>query len=131
MLGRADYPQSYIDSCRKRVRADLAAVKKLAVKDRKTESAIFDNMALALDMRFVHRLVKVAGKDWNPLNELCAITSSIMEHGGKLTIEKGVKFDADTSVLDLKPGDEIKLTGNDFERLANAFFSDLEKKFAS
>lgn len=38
---------------------------------------------------------------------------------------------SDTSILGLEVGDEIKLTGADFRRLADAFFAEMEHRFKS
>jgi hypothetical protein len=40
-----------------------------------------------------------------------------------------VKFDPGTSVLKLGIGDRIRLTGAQFERLAHAYFAEIEARF--
>ena len=82
MLGRRDYRPEELASAKKTVKQQLAAYRKLAKAIESTsdpqaaaalealEPLLFNNMALALDRYFVHRLRSVTGKDGNPINEL-------------------------------------------------------------
>lgn len=69
------------------------------------------------------------GKDGNPLNEVRVLGNSIMHDDGVLTVDKTIKLKAATSVLGLEYGDPIRLTADDFARLAAAFFTELERRF--
>ena len=65
----------------------------------------FNHIVLSLDEYFVHRLRGVEGKDGNPLNEVRMIADSVMLHGGVLTVENAIKWNPETTVLGLAPGD--------------------------
>jgi hypothetical protein len=135
MLGVSTYEQSYIDACRARTEAQLEAYRALA-KAAKSKAAVeafaptfFNNAVLALDHCFMHRLRTKEGKDGNPANEVRVLSNSLMENGGRLAPDKTIKLKAETSVLGLEPGDEIALSEDDFARLANAFYAEIEAKF--
>ena len=142
MLGRKDYTREELEQARTAVDRQLAAYRKLvkalngAGDDPKVASALeafepllFDNMALVLDRYFVHRLRGVTGKDGNPLNEVELLTDSLMNNDGVLRGSSVVNFVPGESVLKLNIGDRIQLTAAEFERLASAFFADIESKF--
>jgi hypothetical protein len=141
MLGRKDYTKEELNHAKTAVDQQVAAYKKLAkaidaTSDSKVASALaalepllFNNMTLVLDRYFVHRLRIVTGKDGNPLNEVELLTESVMNNDGILRGNNVIKFVPGESVLKLNVGDRIKLTATQFERLAKAFFADLEAKF--
>jgi hypothetical protein len=138
MLGVKTYPKQYVTSCKKRVDAQLAAYKKLAAAAGagKAGTALdafapgyFAGMVIVLEGCFTHRLRGVEGKDGNPLNEVRVLATSILEHDGKLTVEKTIKWKPETTVLGLAPGDKIALTEADFTKLAKAYFAEIEAKF--
>jgi hypothetical protein len=93
------------------------------------ETVYFNNMTLVLDRYFVHRLRVVVGKDGNPLNEVELLGESLMNNDGVLRGNNVIKYAPDETVVKLKPGDQIKLTEAQFERLARAFLADLKAKF--
>src|SRR5256885_77672 len=141
MLGMKTYTQDYIDACRARVNADLRAYRKQVRKapSKEFEVRFFNDQVLLLDHMFVHRLTGIEGKDGNPLNEVRVLCNSILLNQGKLQVDRlpgwpnsavaGIKLPPEKSVLKLKAGDEIRLSEADFERLSQAFFAELEKKF--
>jgi hypothetical protein len=135
MLGVRKYQQSYIDKCRTRVQADIAAFQAMAAAAANPtaieafEPTFFNNMVFVLDELFVHRLRTVEGKDGNPLNEVRIICDSLMNHNGKMTPEKAIKYVPEKTVLGYGAGDEIKLTAADFQRLSDAYLTEIEKKF--
>jgi hypothetical protein len=136
MLGVRKYEQSYIDKCRTRVNADVSAFQALAAEGsgeamEAFEPRFFNNMVLVLDELCVHRLRTVEGKDGNPLNEVRVLAESLMNNGGTMTADKAIKLDPAKSVLGYAPGDEIKVTAADFERLSEAYFAELERKYAN
>ena len=57
------------------------------------------------------------------------LVDSLMTNGGTLLQSTVIKLIPETSVLKLRPGDPIRLSAGDFERLAEAFFAELERKF--
>jgi len=142
VLGRKNYKQQELDQCKETIQKQLAAYKRLVkaidgnAADKKTASALrtfeplfFNNLTLALDRYFVHRLRTVTGKDSNPLNEVELLADSLMNNEGVLRANNVIKYDPDESVVKLQVGDPIKLTESDFERLSSAFFRELERRF--
>ena len=73
------------------------------------------------------------------MNELRVLCNSIVLNQGKFQVDKlpwwpmsadaVVKLPPEKSVLQLKPGDEVKLSEADFVRPSAAFFHQLEKKY--
>ena len=142
MLGRKDYTREELDNGKASIDRQLAAYRALATavsgaKDGgKAEAALddfeapfFNNMVLALDRPFVHRLRVTTGKDGNALNEVELLVDSLINNGGVLRGNNVIKVVPDESVLKLQIGDPIRLSGDDFERLAAAFFAELDRKF--
>jgi hypothetical protein len=141
MFGRKDYTQEEFANGKAAIEKQLAVYKKLARAVAKTsdkpaklalddfEGPFFNNMTVALDRFYVHRLRMVAGKDGNPLNEVEMICDSLMNNNGILRGNNVIKYRPDQSVLKLKVGDPIRLTAEEFERLSAAFFEELERKF--
>ena len=142
MLGRKDYTQEEFDQCKATIDQQIAAYKALvkavggASADKKISAALvafevrfFNNMVLVLDRFFVHRIRPVAGKDGNPLNEVELLAESLINNNGMLRSSTVIKLIPDQSVLKLHPGDPIRVTQKDFERLSAAFLTDLEAKF--
>ncbi|MEY2583170.1 MAG: hypothetical protein QOE09_3019, partial [Ilumatobacteraceae bacterium] len=93
------------------------------------EAVYFNNMAVVLDRYFVHRVRMATGKDGNAINELELITDSLMNNAGTFRGNNVIKYVPESSVLKLKVGDPIALSLDDFERLADAFFEELNRKF--
>lgn len=140
MLGMRNYSQDHVEATRRRVDAELGAYRALAAATAGAPAdeelatfapVFFNNMVLALDAAFIHRLRVVEGKDGNPLNEVRALASSLLEHDGVLTIEKSLNLKPDTSVLGLDAGDRIALDETTFVKLADAFFAEIEKRFVA
>jgi hypothetical protein len=136
MLGRKDYTRAEYDHAHAAVDAQLAGYRQLAAMVPGSsdvalafETGLFNNMVLVLDRYFVHRLRVVTGKDCNPLNEVELLADSLMSNGGVLRATNVVKWIPAKTVLGLAVGDPILLTADDFERLAAAFFAELEAKF--
>lgn len=142
MLAVTAYPQAYIDACRAAVTAQVSAYEALTALahagDARLRSAIatfeplfLHHMLLALDAYFCHRQRSLEGKDGNPLNEVRVLCTSITSNGSVLAADKAVKLKPATSVLGYAVGDEISLDGRDFARLAEAFFAELERRYAA
>lgn len=142
MLGRKDYTREEFDHGKAVVDSQLAAYLQLArALDNATieekvrcaqqdfEAQFFNNLTLLLDRHYVHRLRGVTGKDGNPLNEVELIVESLMNNDGVFRGNTVVKYVPEESVVRLKPGDQIRLTADDFERLSAAFFQELERKY--
>jgi hypothetical protein len=141
MLGRNSYTQDEIDHAKVAIDRELAAFRKLAravraTSDREAVAALEEfeplftaALTLALDRYFVHRVRAVAGKDCNPLNEVELLTESLLTDGGVLRANNVIKLKPDQTVLKLQPGDAIDVSATQFERLAGAFFTELESRF--
>ena len=142
MLGRKEYTPEELDAATTAVDETLDAYRTLvdavcrATDDPEVTAALdafaprlFNELALALDRRFVHRLRVVTGKDGNPLNELELLAASLMDHGGALHTNKVIRYDPEGSVLKLEPGERIALSAAEFERLSSACLADLRAKF--
>ena len=142
MLGRKDYTKGEYEHGKATVDQQVAAYKKLVkavsgkASDQKMDAALeeFDvhfvnNMVLALDRGFVHRLRVATGKDCNPLNEVEMLCDSLINNNGVFRGNNVIPWIPDQTVLNLKPGDPIRLTEGDFEHLSGAFFAELKVKF--
>jgi hypothetical protein len=145
MLAAGSYPQDYVDHCRASVRAQVAAYEDLAAAARGRAasedapggdgaidafaSRFFNTMVLVLEACFVHRVRNREGKDGNPLNEVRVLSNSLLTNDGVLLKDSQIKLRPETSVLGLAPGDEIRLAQDDFVRLADAFFAELEARY--
>ena len=137
MLAVTSYPQGYIDACRNRTEAQVAAYREVATAARKSKAStvdalddqFFKSLTLLLDYYFVHRTRAIEGKDGNPLNEVRMLCSSILSHGSVLTADKTIKYKPETSVLKLNIGDTIHLDEKQFSALSKAFFAELQRKF--
>jgi hypothetical protein len=113
MLGRKTFTQEELDAARAAVAAPH----------------VFNELLIALDRRFVHRLRGVTGKDGTPLNEVELLVESLMNNGGVLRGNNVIKYVPSESVLKLELGDRISLDRDQFEALSEAFFEELEAKY--
>lgn len=131
MLGVKNYGQKYIDGCRSRIDADLAAFALVPDSPEKVgfEPRFFNNLLVVLDASFVHRLRTVEGKDGNPLNEVRILCNSILNGGGHVVPDNTIKYVPAKSVLGLEIGDVIALSSDQFSALSTAFFAEIERKF--
>jgi hypothetical protein len=138
MLGRKDFTQDELDHARAAVDEGLAAYRRLAASVDgggaraaldQLEPRFFNDLVLALDRRFVHRLRMVTGKDGTPLNELELLTESLLNNDGVLRTNNVIAYTPEESVLKLAPGDPIALSADGFERLAHGVLAELDAKF--
>src|SRR4249919_3326034 len=134
MLGRNSYTQDELDTCRAAVKGQLEAYRRLtaAVGTEAVdgfEAPFCNNLVLALDRYFVHRVRAVSGKDGNPLNEVELIVDSVTTNGGVLRGNNVIKYVPGESVIGLEIGDRISLTAEQFERLSEAFLAEIERRF--
>jgi hypothetical protein len=115
-------------------RAVLAALRgsppTLQKKLSRLEASYFNDLVVVLEGCFVHRLRAKEGRDGNALNEVRLISSSLLEHGGYLTFEKGVRLDPYDSVLRMTEGQPINITMSQFSSLADAFFVEIESRYS-
>ena len=89
------------------------------------EPAFFNNLLVALDVRFAGR-----ANDAGPLAEVRLLSASLTSNGGVLATSGDVPYDADASVLRIDIGERIALNADDFEALCAAFLAALDSKVA-
>src|SRR4051794_37658935 len=139
MLGRKTFTHDEVDHCKRAMDDQLAAYRALvdALRDDDTGAAtlaafeplFFNNLTLALDRYFVHRVRMVTGKDQTPLNELEMIADSLMNNDGVLHPGSVIRHDPARSVLKLKAGDPIRIGADDFALLLAGCLAEIEAKF--
>jgi hypothetical protein len=141
MLGRKSYTPEELDHAQTAIDEQLAAYKELVkaidgASDPKARSALdafeplfCNNMTLVLDRYFVHRLRTVTGKDGNPLNEVELMSDSLLNNDGVLRSNNVIKLNPGESVLKLDIGERIRLSAAQFERLSEAFLSEIRRRF--
>jgi hypothetical protein len=135
MLGRKTYEPDEIDRGRAAVERQVSAYRKLAgaVSDPSAledfDGPFFATMLLALDRPFVHRLRSATGKETNALNEVELMVDALINNGGVFQSANVIKYVPEEAVVGLRPGDRVRLTAEQFERLADAFFMELDRKF--
>jgi len=142
MLGMQVYDASYIASCRETIELNvqLYVTNVAADRDADFEVSFFNSQVMLLDYMFVHRLSGIEGKDGNPLNEVRVLCNSLLFNRGKLQIDKlpgwpnsavsGLKLPSDRSILGLVPGQDVKVTRDEFLRLSRAFFRELQNRYS-
>lgn len=143
MLAINTFPKDYIAACRANIDQQLGAYRRLikaplgqapASSQQGVTSEFnllfFRNLIVLLDAMFVHRTRAREGKDCSPLNEVRMLCESVLKSSGKLTANSSIKYDPTKTVLGLRIGDDIQVSEADFERLALAFFAEIETKFA-
>lgn len=131
MLSVSKYSREFIDGTRSRIDSQTSTYADLAPSGEEAlDTAFFNNMVLALDHHFLHRARGQEGKDGNPLNEVRVICDSLTDNGGVMTATKAIKLKAADSVLGYEDGDEIKLNEEQFRRLSDGFFTELESRYS-
>jgi hypothetical protein len=136
MLGRKEFTREEHDDATAAVEGSLAAYRELAASAdaealQAFEPLFCEDLALALDRRFVHRLRVVAGKDANAVNELELIADALLNNDGVFRTNKVIKWVPEATVLGLRDGDRIEIRADDFERLARAFLAELQARFVA
>jgi hypothetical protein len=131
MLAVSRYDPSYVAVCRGKMDRLLAAYAALGKSGpvEAFEAEFTRNMVMALDDYFLHRQRSTEGKDGNPLNEVRMLCNAI-KGDGVFDRENTIKYDPVRSVLGLKFGDEVRLSVDDFARLALAFLAEIEVRFS-
>ncbi len=139
MLSVNSYTKEYVDASRARIALQLAAYDALVAAARTGaageaavaafEPQFFANMVLVLDNLFLHRARGLEGKDSNPLNEVRILCGSLSNNDGVMTAEKAIKMKPAQTVLKIEFGDAIAISRDDFARLSDAFFTDVESRY--
>ncbi|GIJ49160.1 hypothetical protein Val02_60460 [Virgisporangium aliadipatigenens] len=129
MLAVSSYARDYIEGRRARFDEDVAAFRAAGVDDAAFEAVYFNNLVLALELSFVHRLRALEKQDGNALNEVRLLAHSLLHHGGRLVEDRQITLDPAKTVLGYAVGDEIAVREADFVRLCKAFFAEIEARY--
>ena len=142
MVARSSYPAPYVEAARRRIAAAVDAYQDVSASVAKLgdprdddalamlETAYFNNLLLALDASFSHRLRAKEGKDGNPLNEVRVLCRSIIENDDVVIEDKQARLTPEASVLGYRVGDPIVLSESDFTRLSAAYLDEIEARYA-
>lgn len=136
MLGVKTYEHDYVESCWKRVSAQLAALDHLitsagaGVPD-EVETELLAALTVELDAFFVHRVRALEGKEGNPLNEVRMLTHSLLHDDGVLAASTTIRYRPERAVLGVPVGEPIRMDRAGFQRLATAYFEELRARFTS
>jgi hypothetical protein len=136
MLCMNTYEKEYIDACRARMEAQLAAYDAMAARAEEAAVAefaprFFSSLVIVLEGSFVHRTRSIEGKDGNPMNEVRMLCNSILLNNAVLAADKTIKYKPASSVLKIEIGQEITLTRQDFGLLMDAYFAAIETTFTA
>jgi hypothetical protein len=147
MAGMRDYDaneQDYVDACRSRTETQVAMFRETAQAARDhgdadvelLESALesleyeyFNNMAIVLEGYFADRIRSLGGRG-GAVDEVRAVVRSLMENGGTFALDPQAPLDPARTVLRLAPGDPVRLTLQQYVRLSNAFFREVEARLS-
>ena len=121
MLSVKSYDHAYIAQCRARLAAALDAAPE--------NPLILNEIIVALDASFVHRMRGQEGKDGNPLNELRMLSNSIVANGSVLSADATIKYDPARAVTAIAVGDAIAPDKAMVGNLAEAVIAEIEKRF--
>lgn len=133
--------QDHLNACRARVESQVALFREFAsavsrVDDdgerglepmlESLESDFLNNLVIVLDAHFAG--VRSEARPLGPVaTEVAALRASLVDGEGELLPEAAARIDEGRSVLGLKAGDSIRLTVQSFSRLADAYFSEIER----
>ncbi len=71
------------------------------------EHAYFNNLLIALEGYFVHRVRAIELKDGNAMNEVRVISGSLMLNGGVMGTDSTIKMKPENTVLKIGVGEKI------------------------
>lgn len=136
MLGRSSYPTAQIAACRAEMIQLCAGWRAISARSEakvraEAEAQVFNQMAVALEGWFVHRLRGIEGKDGNPLNEVRLLALGVTTNGGYFPSDNSIKWHAETSVTGYRAGDKIALSEAVFSRIVEAYLDAIDAKFAA
>ena len=135
MLGRSSYPAAQIAAARREFARLAAGWRVVSAQSEpravaQAEVQMFNQMVVALDAWFMHRLRGAEGKDGNPMNEVRLLAAGVTTHGGVFPSDPTIKWKPESSVSGYRPGDAIALTEEVFSRLADVFLHGITAKFS-
>lgn len=134
MLGENSYSRAHVKACRTRFAGHVAAFdrirKKLGAKDAaEFEAHYCNNLVLALETHFTHRVRAKEQKDGNALNEVRMLATSITRHDGVFTADSTIKYDPARAITGYRYGDRVALTQELFVPLCEAFLREIEARY--
>ena len=135
MLGRNSYPAAQVAQARKDF-ADMAAAWRTVAANAApsaralAEVQVFNQMVVALEGWFVHRLRGIEGKDGNAMNEVRLLALGVTTNGGLFPTDPTIRWKPDASVTGYQVGDRIAMSEDVFSRLAAVFLDGVAKAFA-
>ena len=135
MLGRKSYPAAQITACRTEM-ADMAATWRAVARHseakarEEAEVQVFNQMVVALEGWFVHRLHGVEGKNGNPMNEVRLLALSVTANGSYFPSDHSIQWWPEASITGYRAGERIRLSEAVFSRLAQAYLDAVSVGFA-
>jgi hypothetical protein len=142
--GTDSYPAAHVQACRDEIAGQIKAYRDLVGAASKAsgmsltridaalaafEPAFFNNLLIALEARFAHRLRAAEGKDSHPLAEVRLLAASLTANGGVLASSDTIAYQSEKTVLKIDVGERIALNADDFETLCAAFLAEIERRF--
>ncbi|EWT03368.1 hypothetical protein N865_18805 [Intrasporangium oryzae NRRL B-24470] len=148
------YDRDYLDACQSRSETQVAMWREVAGAARdhgdadvselesalaSLESEYFNNMLLVLDGYFAQRpdltphltpdaTGSARTRPGGAVAEVRVLARSLLDGGGTVLEDPDFPFDQQRSVLGLAVGDPIRLTQDQYRRLAGAFFREIERE---
>lgn len=131
------YSRHYVDATRARVEAQVASFRGFAAAATTPDAAVaveawapiyFASLVVGLDHAFVHR-GRAGGDGADVLDEVRLIATAIEAHDAVMTVDPAIGYDPARAVLGLRPGAPIELDDVAFERLADAYLSEIAARF--
>ncbi len=146
MAGTRAYDQDYIASCRARDESQVAMFHEVVTAARShehdggsdlesaiesLESEYFNNLLIVLDRYFGDRDRdhEIDGGVADALGEVRRLADSLIGNGGTVAPLPEGAPDPPRSRLQLRAGDSIRLTTQQYQNLSNAYFAEIEHRF--
>lgn len=121
MLSVKSYDSAFVAQCRARLSTALAAAP--------DDPLVLNELIVALDASFMHRMRGQEGKDGNPLNEVRMLANAIIGNEAILAADSTIKYDPAKSITKIAVGDGISPNKATVTQLASAVFAEIEKRF--
>lgn len=123
MLAVKSYDACYIKAVHDRIAAALAVVP--------DDPRMLNELIVALDASFVHRMRGQEGKDGNPLNEVRMLANAIITNKSVFNADSTIKYNSDKSITGQIIGKDIALNRRTVERLLAAVIKEIRTRFAA
>ncbi len=138
------YSHAHVQVCRAELASQLTAYRDLVAAASKAsgmsltridaalsafEPVYFNNLLIALHARFSHFEHDAGQTSGNPLDEVRLLVTSLVVHGGVMTVDGGTRYESGHAVLGIDKGDRIALNAEDFEALSTAFLAKIDATY--